>query len=60
MISQITDQVTDIFESQLSLADSCFTDFRISVNADEKRIPELERQIADAESMLRRLETAAN
>ncbi len=45
MIKSVTQQVSSIFEKELASADGCFTEFRISVNSDERKIPELERKL---------------
>lgn len=56
MIEQVTNQITDIFKTELASVDNCFTEFRMSVNIDEKKIPLLEQQLLEAESLLTKLE----
>ena len=56
MIEQISSQITEIFKTELASVDSCFTDFRMSVNIDEKKIPLLEQHLLEAEDLLMRLE----
>lgn len=55
MIKQISAQITEIFERELAQADGCFTDFRISVNIDERRIPLLEQKMTEVEKMLEQI-----
>lgn len=56
MIEQITQQITMIFESELASVDSCFTEFRMSVNIDEKKIPVLEQHLEEVEELLMKVE----
>ena len=56
MIEQITGQITDIFKTELTSVDNCFTEFRMSVNIDEKKIPLLEQHFLEAENLLMKLE----
>jgi|GEM_PF-1506572 len=56
MIKSVTGQVTAIFEKELASADSCFTEFRISVNTDEKRIPEIEMKIEGINTLLAKID----
>lgn len=56
MIKNITNQVEEIFENELRLADSCFTDFRISVNTDEMKIPQIESKINTIKELLDSIE----
>lgn len=56
MIEQITSQITEIFENELTSVDSCFTEFRMSVNIDERKIPMLEQRLLEAEDLLMRIE----
>ena len=44
MIEQVTGQVADLFEKELADIDSCFTDFRISVNVESEKLPLLEEK----------------
>lgn len=55
MIEQISAQITDIFEKELSAADGCFTDFRISVNVDERKIPLLEQKLIETGKLLEQI-----
>lgn len=57
MIEQISAQITEIFEKELASVDGCFTDFRISVNIDEKKIPALEQRIIETEKLIREINT---
>ncbi len=52
MIEQISAQITEIFEKELAAVDGCFTDFRISVNIDEKKIPVLEQKLTETQRLL--------
>jgi len=52
MIEQISTQITEIFEKELAAVDGCFTDFRISVNIDEKKIPVLEQKLTETQRLL--------
>lgn len=56
MIEQVTRQITAIFENELANVDNCFTDFRISVNIDERKIPLLEQRMQEAEDLLMKIE----
>lgn len=56
MIEQVTSQITDIFKTELASVDNCFTDFRMSVNIDERKIPLLEQHLLEAEDLLMKLE----
>lgn len=57
MIEQISAQITEIFEKELASVDGCFTDFRISVNIDEKKIPVLEQKLIETEKLIREINT---
>lgn len=57
MIEQVTRQITSIFENELSTVDSCFTEFRMSVNIDERKIPLLEQRMQEAEYLLMKIES---
>lgn len=60
MIEQITEQITELFSKELKFADNYFTEFRMSVNIDEQKLPELECKLEKAENLLnqiRRTET---
>lgn len=56
MIEQVSAQITDIFESELTSVDNCFAEFRMSVNIDEKKIPLLEQRLLDVENLLMKIE----
>lgn len=53
MIEQITAQITAIFEKELASVDGCFTEFRMSVNIDERKLPILEQKLLETEKLLR-------
>lgn len=55
MIEQISSQVTEIFEKELASVDGCFTEFRISVNIDEKKIPVLEQKLIETEKLIKEI-----
>lgn len=55
MIEQISAQITEIFEKELASADGCFTDFRISVNIDERKIPLLEQKLMETGKLLEQI-----
>lgn len=57
MIEQVTGQITTIFENELANVDNCFTEFRMSVNIDERKIPLLEQRMQEAENLLLKIET---
>lgn len=56
MIAQISEQITTIFQDELMAVDGCFTDFRISVNIDEQKIPLLEQKLLDTQKLLAQIE----
>lgn len=56
MIEQVTRQITTIFEDELAAVDNCFTEFRMSVNIDERKIPLLEQKMQEAEELLLKLD----
>lgn len=56
MIEQVTRQITMIFENELASVDNCFTEFRMSVNIDERKIPLLEQKMQEAEELLLKIE----
>lgn len=56
MIEQVTRQITTIFENELASVDNCFTEFRMSVNIDERNIPLLEQKMQEAEELLLKIE----
>lgn len=55
MIEQISAQITEIFEKELTSVDGCFSDFRMSVNIDEKKIPLLEQKLMEADRLLKQI-----
>lgn len=55
MIEQITEQITDLFSKELKFADNCFIEFRMSVNIDEQKLPELENKLEKAENLLKQI-----
>lgn len=57
MTEQVTMQVTELFENELKAIDSCFTEFRMAVNIDEKRLPLLEEKLLQTEKLLEQLES---
>lgn len=52
MITQITEQIAALFERELFSMDGCFTEFRMSVNIDERRLPELEAKMSETMLLL--------
>lgn len=56
MVEQVSAQITTIFEDELISVDNCFTEFRMSVNIDEKRIPMLEERLIEAEHLLMKMD----
>lgn len=56
MIEKVTGQITTIFEEELASVDNCFTEFRMSVNIDERKIPLLEQRMQEAENLLMKIE----
>lgn len=57
MIEQITAQITEIFENELAAVDGCFTEFRMGVNIDERKIPMLEQRLLEAEDLLMKIDS---
>lgn len=57
MIDQISLQITEIFEKELASVDGCFTDFRIAVNIDEKKIPALEQKLLETQRLIMEIDT---
>lgn len=57
MTEQVTMQVTELFENEVKAIDSCFTEFRMAVNIDEKRLPILEEKLFRTEKLLEQLGT---
>lgn len=55
MIEQLTEQITDLFSKELKFADNCFIEFRMSVNIDEQKLPELENKLEKAENLLKQI-----
>lgn len=56
MVEQVSAQITTIFENELTSVDNCFTEFRMSVNIDEKKIPVLEQRLLEAENLLEKID----
>lgn len=56
MINQIKEQITEIFEKELAAVDGCFTEFRMGVNIDERKIPMLEQCLLETEDLLMKIE----
>lgn len=56
MIGQVTSQITSIFENELSVIDGCFTEFRMSVNIDERKMPLLEQKLEETEKLLEKID----
>ena len=56
MIAQISEQIRTIFQEELMSVDGCFTDFRMSVNIDEKKIPLLEQNLLKTQNLLKQIE----
>lgn len=56
MIGEVTKQITTIFEDELASVDNCFTEFRMSVNIDERKIPMLEQKMQEVDELLLRIE----
>ena len=57
MVEQVSAQIMEIFEKELVSVDGCFTDFRMSVNIDEKKIPLLEQKLLETEKILKQIDT---
>lgn len=57
MTEQITMQIVELFENEVKVIDSCFTEFRMSVNIDERRLPILEEKMLQTEKLLEQLGT---
>lgn len=56
MIAQISEQIATIFQEELTAVDGCFTEFRMSVNIDEKKIPVLEQKLTETQKLLRQID----
>ena len=56
MVEQVSAQITTIFENELISVDNCFTEFRMSVNIDEKKIPMLEERLIETENLLAKMD----
>lgn len=52
MTEQITGQVRELFEKELNSIDGYFTEFRISVNVDGEKIPQLEERLEKVTQMI--------
>ncbi|MCM1048813.1 MAG: GTPase domain-containing protein [Clostridiales bacterium] len=57
MIEEITSQVTKIFEKELASVDGCFTEFRMSVNIDERKIPLLEQKLQETQKLIQYIDS---
>lgn len=57
MTEQVTMQITELFENEVKAIDSCFVEFRMAVNIDEKRLPVLEEKMLRTEKLLEQLGT---
>lgn len=57
MTEQVTMQVMELFENEVKAIDSCFTEFRMVVNIDEKRLPVLEERMLRIEKLMEQLST---
>lgn len=56
MIAQISEQIATIFQEELTAVDGCFTEFRMSVNIDEKKIPVLEQKLMETQKLLKQID----
>ena len=54
---QISSQITELFEKELSSVDGCFNEFRLSVNLEEQKLPNLEKKLLHTEELLHHIET---
>lgn len=52
MIEQIASQIREIFKNELTTIDLSFSEFRMSVNIDERKIPLLEAQLQETAKLL--------
>lgn len=52
MIEQIASQIRGIFKNELTTIDLSFSEFRMSVNIDERKIPLLEAQLQETAKLL--------
>lgn len=52
MTEQITEQVRELFDRELNSVDGYFTEFRISVNVDGEKIPQLEERLEKVTQMI--------
>lgn len=52
MIEQIASQIREIFKKELTTIDLSFSEFRMSVNIDERKIPLLEAQLQGTAKLL--------
>ena len=52
MIEQVSTQISSIFENELTSVDSCFTEFRMSINIDEKKLPIIEQRLLETEKLI--------
>ena len=56
MVQQVSNEIMDLFEKELASVDSCFTDFRLSVNQEERRLPALEQKINTVGMLMEQME----
>lgn len=56
MIEQVSMQIRDIFKKELAEVDGYFSEFRMSVNIDERNIPLLESKIKEVDRLLNAIE----
>lgn len=56
MLEQISVQVTEIFENEIATVDGCFTEFRMSVNIDERKLPMLEQKLIETEKIMQQID----
>lgn len=56
MTEQVSRQVKDIFSQELASADGYFTEFRMSVNIDERRLPLIETKLEETYRLLKAIE----
>lgn len=57
MIEQVALQIRDIFKAELASVDGYFTEFRMSVNLDERRILGIETKLAEIDNLLETIES---
>lgn len=52
IIGQVSTQIKEIFENELASVDGCFTEYRMSVNIDEQKLPIMETKIEEIHRLL--------